>query len=211
MSEEDFEFGDKLPGLDQEIAPERWERVRNEIVFKDLAEEILSRAHLWHMSGNKINCPFHGSDSTPSFTFYDESNSASCFGCPGTPKDQFYDNVNFIAKYFGINKVAALQWLEKHFKLPPIAGQPIEPDEEEEEDEEESDPFTVKDLAPVFLTVAPTLIETVEDAKYLIKKYFLALHLDDPLFLARVLGRKRLESIRLSGRVSNEGTGRSNK
>jgi hypothetical protein len=204
----DFEFGDKLPYLDDEIHPDRWLRARNEIDHVALLEEFIKKP----IMGNVINCPLGiHRDSTPSFNIYRQSNSSHCFGCPGTTKEQYNDNVNLVSKWFGINKVAALQWLEKHFKLPPIAGQPIEPDEEEERDEEESDPFTVKDLVPMFLTIAPTLIETVDDAKYLIKKYFLALHLDDPLFLARVLGRKRLESIRLSGRVSNEGIGRSNK
>jgi hypothetical protein len=206
MSEEDFEFGDKLPFLDDEIHPDRWLRARTEIDHVSLLEEFIKKP----ITGNVINCPLGThSDSTPSFNIYRNTNSSHCFGCPGTTKEQYNDNVTLVAKWFSINKVAALQWLEKHFKLPPIAGQAAEPeDEEDETDEEPANPFTVKDLAPAFLALAPTLIETVGDAKYLIKKYFLAEHLENPLLLAQVLGRARLESIRLSGHVTNEGTGR---
>ena len=202
MMEEDFEFGEELPGEGLEIAPERWERIRNEIIFKDLAEELLSKAGMWKRDGNSICCPFHGRDSTPSFTFYDGSNSAYCFGCPPPKQNQTYDSVNFIAKYFGISKVKAMEWLEKKFKLPFIAGMPEdrEPKEEEDEEEEVAYSLTVEDIAPLYLQVAPTLIECVADAKALIRKYFLAVHEDDPLFLARVLGRRRLESIKVSGR-----------
>lgn len=191
MANEDFEFGEELDG---EIAPERWERVRDEIDFVGLIEELMSKAGTWYRDGNAIRCPFHGSDSTPSFTLYPHTNSAYCFGCPPPKQNQTYDTINFVAKWFGISKGKALEWVEKRFKLPHIGSTPAPDYEEDEEDEEYS--LTVEDLAPVYLKVAPTLIENVDDAKLLIKRYFLALREEDPLFLARVLGRKRLESIK---------------
>jgi hypothetical protein len=194
------EVGETIPHVGSEIALERWERAKTEISFKDMVEEILTKDHAWKLNGNKINCPFHGTDSTPSFTLYEDTNSASCYGCPGTPRDQFYDNVKFVSMYFNINRVMALEWIEKHYKLPRIANQTIQEEDEDEEDEDVK--FTVKDLSPAYLALAPTLVESVADAKSLIKKYFLAFHQDDPLFLARVLGRKRLESIKVSGRIS---------
>ena len=195
MIEEDFKFGDRLPTDDGEIAAERWERVREEVDFIVLAEELLSKAGVWHREGNAIRCPFHGSDSTPSFNLYPQTNSAFCFGCPPPKQNQTYDAINFVAKWFDINKVRALEWIEKKYKLPFIAST-IEPDyEEDEEDEEYS--LTVEDLTPLYLQVAPTLIENVDDAKSLLKKYFLAVREDYPLFLARVLGRQRLDSIKV--------------
>lgn len=205
MSEEDFEFGDKLPDRDDEIAPERWERVREEVNFIALAEELLTKSKVWHREGNAIRCPFHGSDSTPSFYLYDHTNSGYCFGCPPPKQNQTYDSINFVAKFFDINKVEALRWIEKHYKLPYIAGTPSPDYEEDEEDEEYT--LTVEDLAPHYLRVAPTLIESVDDAKALLKKYFLAVREEDPLFLARVLGRRRLDSIIETGR-KHEGSGR---
>jgi hypothetical protein len=208
MSEEDFEFGERLPGRDRDIAPERWLRVKEEIVFRDLVQEMLSKHGKWKINGNAISCPFHGKDSTPSFNFYEGSNSAFCFGCPPPVQNQTYDAVSFVAKFYEISPSKALQWIEKHYKLPFIAGQIHE--EEDEEDEEPDSFYTVDDLAPLYLSVAPKLIESVEDAKQLLRTYFLALREDDPLFLARVLGRQRLASIK-SGGSSTDGSERRSK
>lgn len=190
--EEDFEFGDKLPGRG-EIAEERWVRAREQLVFRDLVQEMLSKSGRYKTNGSAISCPFHGSDRTPSFTFYDQNNSAFCFGCPPPTANQTYDPVSFIAKYFEISKVKALEWLEKHYRLPHIANQWVQ---EDEEDEDGPDTFyTVEDLEPMYLAVAPKLIESVTDARKVLKAYFIAQREDDPLFLARILGRERIASI----------------
>ena len=55
MSEEDFEFGDKLPYLDDEIHPDRWLRARNEIDHVALLEEFIKKP----IMGNVINLPLH--------------------------------------------------------------------------------------------------------------------------------------------------------
>lgn len=201
---EDFEFGESLPVRDGEVSSERWVRVREQIVFMDLAKELLSKSGMWKQNGNAISCPFHGSDRTPSFTFYPSSNSAFCFGCPPPKQNQTYDAINFVAKFFGINKYKALQWIEKHYQLPFIGGSKYEEDDEEEEEETL---LSVRDLQGPFLLLAPKLIETVDDAKDLLKTYFIALKEDDPLFLARVIGRERLASIKVKGVTGVTGSG----
>ena len=57
------------------INPERWERVRREIRFEDVVSELYGH------TGESIRCPFHGSDSTPSFWLYKRTNDGWCFGC----------------------------------------------------------------------------------------------------------------------------------
>ena len=192
-SEEDFEFGDALPVRDNDVATERWVRVRDEIVFMDLARELLVKSGSWKQNGNAISCPFHGTDRTPSFNFYPSSNSAFCFGCSPPASNQTYDAINFVAKFFGINKVKALEWIEKHYKLPYISGA------KDEDDEEEESSFTVADLKPVYLSIAPGLIECVDDAKDLLKTYFIAEREDDPLFLARDI---ELKDVRIPRDIS---------
>lgn len=187
---EDFEFGDDLGLSRSEINPLRWDRAR-EIDHVTVLSEVLHKG----IHGDVINCPMgYHRDSTPSFTIYRKSNSSFCFGCPAPASNQAYDNISFIAKYFEISKVKALEWLEKHYKLPRIADQWVH--EEDEDEEEGPDTFyTVEDLEPMFLAVAPKLIESVEDARKVLKAYFIAQKEDDPLFLARILGRERIESI----------------
>ena len=194
MADEDFEFGEKLlPLRDREIAPERWTRVREEIVFRDLVRELLTKSGTFKTNGSAVSCPFHGKDSTPSFTFYDSSNSAYCFGCPPPKRNQTYDPVSFVSKYFEISPTKALQWIEKRYELPFIMGQL--PEDEEDEEEESEGLYTVDDLKPMYLTVAPSLIDTVDDAKQIVQAYFLAVTEENPLFLARILGRERIASI----------------
>lgn len=186
--EEDFEFGDKLPGRG-EIAEERWTRAR-ELDHVTVLSEVLNKG----IHGDVINCPMGlHRDSTPSFTIYRKSNSSFCFGCPLPAKNQAYDNISFISRYFEISKVKALEWLEKHYKLPHIADQQVQ---EDDEDDEGPDAFyTVEDLEPMYLAVAPKLIESVEDARKVLKAYFIAQKEEDPLFLARILGRERIAGI----------------
>lgn len=192
--QEDFEFGEVLPRMGGEIAPERWQRVREQVVFRDLARDILTQYGRWHQEGNAISCPFHGSDSTPSFNFYAESNSAFCFGCPPPKKNQMYDSVSFVSRFFEISPGKALAWIEKKYKMPFIA---FEGEEEPEDDEtEEASFFSFDDLKGVFLMTAPKLIGSATDAKILLSSYFTAQENDDALHLAKLLGRERLDRLK---------------
>jgi len=58
------------------INPARWERANDEINFQDLVQEFTGK-----YSNDKISCPFHGTDSTPSFGFWPHKNNGFCFGC----------------------------------------------------------------------------------------------------------------------------------
>jgi hypothetical protein len=89
------------------VNPERWERVRDQD-FLSLAEEILGCRC---MKNSFVRCPFHGTDSTPSFRIYD--NNAWCWGC-----GLYYDNISLVAKYHDFNNFKALLWCEEFFKLP---------------------------------------------------------------------------------------------
>jgi DNA primase len=169
------------------INPARWERVREEINFQDLVGELTGLT-----SHGKIRCPFHGTDSTPSFAFYPAKNNGWCFGCP--PHEQFYDNVNFVAKHFAISKTKALLWLEKTNNLTAI------PDVEDEQDEEEDTvTITFEDLAPLYIIQAAAHIQATQDvelAEDYIKRYFEAEAFGDTLALARVLEPATLERAR---------------
>jgi hypothetical protein len=106
------------------INPMRWERIRTEVRFDDVVADLLGES-----GGNSIRCPFHGRDSTPSFNLYRGTNDGWCFGCP--PGEQYYDSVLLVSRFNDITRVAAMQWLEKKWNLPPIAD--IENEEEERE------------------------------------------------------------------------------
>jgi hypothetical protein len=111
-------------GWSKEINPERWDRVRRDIRFEDIVADLTGRS-----GSTAISCPFHGRDSRPSFWLYKRTNDGWCFGCP--PKEQYYDQVRFVSKYLGINRAAALNWLEKKWELSPLAD--IVPEEEDVE------------------------------------------------------------------------------
>lgn len=104
------------------INPERWERVREQD-FLSLAEEILGQRC---MKNSFVRCPFHGTDSTPSFRIYD--NNAWCWGC-----QEYFDNISLVAKYNDFNHFKALLWCEEFFKLPPMENVPVEVEDEERE------------------------------------------------------------------------------
>ena len=169
------------------INPARWGRVRDDINFQDLVGELTGLT-----SHDKIRCPFHGVDRTPSFAFYPHKNNGWCFGCP--PKEQFYDNVNFVAKFFSISRTKALLWLEKSNNLTEI------PDVEDDEDEEEEETVTItfEDLAPLYIiqAAAHPATQDVELAQDYLKRYFEAEALGDTLALARVLEPATLERAR---------------
>lgn len=136
-----------------EINPERWERVRREIRFEDVVSDLTGH------TGGSIRCPFHGSDSRPSFWLYKGTNDGWCFGCP--PKEQYYDHVRFVARYLGVNRVAALRWLEKKWDLPPLLSVP--------EDVEEEDEYTVQlgffDLQEPYILKAIKQVQEFKDVE----------------------------------------------
>lgn len=111
-----------LYGSSTQVNPERWDRIREQD-FLQIAEEITGQRCL---RNSFVRCPFHGSDSTPSFKIYD--NDAFCFGC-----GQFYDAVSMVSKYRDISRVKALAWLEDFFHLPPLGDIPAEVEDDERE------------------------------------------------------------------------------
>jgi len=138
-------------GVSREINPKRWERVRTEIRFEDVVSDLSGH------SGSAIRCPFHGSDSTPSFWIYRGSNDGWCFGCP--PKEQYYDQVRFAAKYLDISRPQALRWLEKKWDLPAM------PDEPDEEDEAEEVQLRFEDLQEPFILRAIKQVREFKDVE----------------------------------------------
>jgi len=198
------------------INPERWERARDVIRFDDVVFELTGRRD------SVIRCPFHGKDSRPSFTLYNRTNDAYCFGCP--PGKMYYDSVIFASKYMEISRVHALQWLEKKWGLPRLSDVPLEGEEDEEETL-----LGFWDLAEPFIVKAGREVQNVRDpelAEDYIRIYFTALglekaasaaekdpegnpgdlHLQAALELARALGKDKLSSIadRKVERGSNE-------
>lgn len=168
------------------INPARWERAIDEINFQDLVEEFTGK-----YSNDKISCPFHGTDSTPSFGFFPHKNNGWCFGCP--PGEQFYDNIIFVAKTLSISRVKALYWLEKKFNLSPMDDVVLEDEEQEEEVSVE-----LADLSEAFIRQAAREVQTHQDpelAEGFIRIYFEAEHDNDPVALARVLDPSTLQNI----------------
>ena len=129
-------------GESRTINPERWERARTEIEFEDVVEELTGQT-----SFDKIRCPFHGSDRTPSFAIYRNSNDGWCFGCPPPKENQYYDNIRFASRYLGISRVKALVWLEKFGNLPPLDDVIVEVEEKEVTIE-------FRDLSEAYITLA---------------------------------------------------------
>lgn len=203
------------------VNPERWERAKQDIPFDDVVSD------LYGQSGSKISCPFHGRDSTPSFTFYRSPNDAFCFGCPSG--EGYYDSVIFVSRYMGVNRLQALKWLEDKYELPPLADvEDAETYLEEEETEEEASfvTLTYEDLVEPYIIRATTDIQATKDvhrALDYLNLYFKAEHFtaqaeevrkhhDDPeeaqeavrelmaqaaVTLAGVLGRSTLTALAL--------------
>jgi hypothetical protein len=169
------------------INPARWDRAIDEINFQELVEEFTGK-----YSNDKISCPFHGSDSTPSFAFFPHKNNGWCFGCP--PGEQFYDNINFTAKTLSVSRVKALYWLEKKYNLPPMDDIKLEEDEAEEEEVS----VELADLTEAFIRQARREVQQHQDVELAlgyIQRYFEAEHDKDPLTLARVMDSDTLTAI----------------
>lgn len=169
------------------INPARWDRAIDEINFQELVEEFTGK-----YSNDKISCPFHGSDSTPSFAFFPHKNNGWCFGCP--PGEQFYDNIIFTAKTLSVSRVKALYWLEKKYALPAMDDIKLEDDE----DEEEEVSLELGDLTEAYIRQARREVQAHQDAELAlgyIQRYFEAEHDKDPLTLARVLDPSTFQGI----------------
>ena len=179
------------------IHPDRWERARKDIDFRDLVEELTGQG----ARGGNVSCPFHGTDRTPSFRFYPHNNNGFCWGCP--PGEQFYDTISFVAKHMACNRVTALRWLESANDLASIADLD---GEEKDEDEAEEVQITVEDLSGPFVVQAGEQVQAVcesdgadsalELAEKYIRLYFQAEQDGDPLPLARALEPTKLDAVR---------------
>lgn len=152
------------------INPLRIERIRDEIRFDDLIADLTGR------TGDKISCPFHGRDSDPSFTIYRSSNDGFCFGCEAGKG--YYDHIKFAKEFLGVTWVQALKWIEKEYKLPPIADVITE----QEEDDEITTEVTFDDLSEPFIVRAIENVRQLKDpelALEYIHVYFGALHFEE--------------------------------
>lgn len=149
------------------INPERLEQVKREVEFADLVFDLTGK------NGSEINCPFHGTDRTPSFYIYPPSrgNNGWCFGCP--PGHQYWDHVRFVRELLGYSYPKALAYIEKTYNLPFIE------DLIEEVDEEDKGEITItvefEDLVEPYVIRARREIETnrdIEQAEEFLRIYF---------------------------------------
>jgi hypothetical protein len=124
--------------------------------------------------------------------------------CP--PGEQYYDAVTFTAKRLGVSKLAALQYLEKQFGLPPIDD--IEIADLEEERDGGYVELKFPDLKRAYIEHAAKDVQTAKDVELAIE--YIEILFDcwpsraeekadpqagDPLPLARVLGKTTLDFI----------------
>jgi hypothetical protein len=202
-------------GAARGINPKRKERIHEEVRFDDLIADLTGH------TGEFISCPFHGSDSSPSFKIYRGSNDGFCFGCP--PGKGYYDHIRFVKEIRGVSWVEALRWIEKKYDLPPL------PDVDYEDEEDEATiQITYTDLCEPYLQKASRdvlLSKDSELADEYIRIYFESadlirmaeearkqgeveeadkLEIRATTRLAKVLGHKMLESIMSSKEVWDE-------
>lgn len=163
------------------INPERWERV-HEQDFLSIAEEILGQRC---MKQSFVRCPFHGTDSTPSFRIY--NNDAYCWGC-----SQYFDAVALVAKYHDFNRFKALLWCEEFFKLPPMEN--VER-ETIEDDERELKFGEVKERYMKFAASEVQKHKNVELAEEYLRYYFESKQEDSAMLLLQVLGPEKMAEL----------------
>lgn len=161
---------------DPELWDRRYKRVREEILFSDVVEDLTGK------HGHVISCPFHGADSTPSFYVYPPSrgNMGHCFGCPAS-----YTSITFVSKLRGISKASALSWLEKHWNLAPLVV------DKPSEDEVLTVTLEFQDLAPLYVNYARRDIMANKDfelAEEYLRIYFEAEQEEDQLKKVKSLG-----------------------
>lgn len=156
-------------GVIRGINPLRIERINEEIRFDDLVAQFIP------IVGEFISCPFHGTDSSPSFRIYRGSNSGFCFGC--LPGKGYYDHIKFVKESLSCTWIQALKWIEKTFDLPPLPDIVIEQDE----DEEITTEVAFGDLSEPFLVRAIQDVRSTKDYELALEYvhiYFSALHFE---------------------------------
>jgi hypothetical protein len=176
------------------ISEARWERIQRDVDIRDILEYLYPDKR---MVSNKIRCPFHGSDRTPSFTIYPRTNSAFCFGCPD--KDGFWDSVKIVSRSLEISIRKAVRWIEDEWNL-----EPMDDDDHEDEATEEIVVLTAEDLAAPFIafvrdftiTHKRDAAETCNDVDEAANRFYYGHHQKDALPLARLLGSQRVKALR---------------
>mgnify|MGYP001607786983 CR=1 FL=1 len=68
--------------------------------------ENLIRSYGYEPRMNKIQCPFHGEERTPSLHIYTNTNTWHCFGCGAGS-----DTIDWVMKKGGVNFVQAVKYL----------------------------------------------------------------------------------------------------
>lgn len=178
------------------ISESRWERIQQEVDIRDLLEMLHPEKR---MISNKICCPFHGADRTPSFTVYPRTNSAYCFGCPD--KDGYWDAVKIVARTHEISVKKAVQWIEDQWDMPPLDED--DPDEGEGSTEEVV-VLSVDDVAPAYVVLVrdyaiihrQDTTNTTDEVVEALERFFSSAHRKDALPLARLLGSQRVNALR---------------
>ena len=170
------------------INPARIERIHEEVRFDDLVSDLTGR------TGYKISCPFHGTDSTPSFQIYPGTNSGFCFGC--APPTGYYDHIKFVREFLGLSWYEAIVWIERKYGLPPLSDVLVE---DEDSDEQE---VTVgfDDLKEAYLAKAAAEVRetrSLDLAESYIDRYFTALRDCEVAKAARKQDYEEAEKIRM--------------
>ena len=152
------------------INPERLEQIEREVLFSDLVADLTGK------TGSEIRCPFHGTDSTPSFNIYPPArgNNGWCYGCP--PGQQYWDHVRFVRELLGYSFPKAVKWIETQYHLAYIPNIV-----EEDPDQEVTVTVEFADLAEPYILKARREIQTnrdIEQATEFLRIYFQAEHLN---------------------------------
>ena len=198
---DDVELGDPNEMYDKDrISQARWDRARNDIDVRDVLDMLFG------LRGSPIRCPFHGSDTTPSFVIMMKNNDCHCYGCP--EGDSTWNNVKLVARANDISKPQALRWLEREFHLPPMSDDEIQEgldmEEGTEEQEEEEPPLLldIQDIRVPFIGVANRIIReetSIEDkfltARDLLLTRFASEFYNDPKPLARIIGSAEINHL----------------
>ena len=201
------DFADPDLFLNMGVSDARWERAKHNPDVRDLLSDLEG------VRGNPVSCPFHGSDSKPSFYIYTKNNDCWCWGCGEV--DGYWDNVKIVARHFGYHtpegkddRKAALLWLEAHYPMPELKGDDTftPPDMvivEEEGTSIPEDPLSAVDIKLLhehFVQLAACRVQearrddpanALQLAQEHLELLFAALRDGNKLALARVLGRTK--------------------
>jgi hypothetical protein len=104
------------------------------------------------------------------------------------------DNIKFICDILSLSPSQALLWIEKHYDLPELEEIVVE----DEADEEPGWLVSVDDLKDPYIRKVGRILSVSrnpQEATAYARLYWTALNSGDPTDMAKVLGRKRIESI----------------